>query len=180
MQAVCTQWKMLDRSHSRLFLRLFVSQMTGMNPQRILEQAKQRGVPESTFQTLAAAGLNLDSWLSGFASVQSSVLHSVDTIRNHPLLSFKDTTVKVTDALLPQERDGAPPAPATADGGDEHFVSVARTRLPKITVTGLVICPTTGRLDLLTDTDDATRKLVEQQCAEQNAAQQADSSAGKK
>lgn len=153
-----------------------------MNPQRILEQAKQRGVPESTFQTLAAAGLNLDSWLSGFASVQSSVLHSVDTIRNHPLLSFKDTTVKTSEALLPQERDGmaaaaSAAASAAAGGGDDHFVSVARTRLPKITVTGLVICPTTGRLDLLTEADEATRALVEQQNKQQNAQQQEDKQA---
>eukprot|EP00696_Hemimastix_kukwesjijk_P009408 gnl/Hemi2/21907_TR7319_c0_g1_i1.p1 gnl/Hemi2/21907_TR7319_c0_g1~~gnl/Hemi2/21907_TR7319_c0_g1_i1.p1 ORF type:complete len:347 (-),score=74.41 gnl/Hemi2/21907_TR7319_c0_g1_i1:111-995(-) len=85
--------------------------MTGLDGGKILQQARQRGVPDTTFKTLSAAGLNLNSWLTGFESVASSVLHSVDTVRNHPLLL--DTA-------------------------------------PALSVHGLIICPTTGKLDLLT------------------------------
>jgi len=142
--------------------------MTGMNPSKVLEQARQRGVPESTFKTLRSAGLNLDAWLSGFQSVQSSVLHSVETIRNHPLLSFHDATLpaaKVSQlhaevAGTAGQQQGADAA-ATAAG----LPSVARARLPRISVSGLVICPTTGRLDLLTETDAETQALVDRQNA---------------
>ena len=123
--------------------------MTGLDPNRILAQAKQRGIPESTFKTLTSAGLNLGTWLSGFDSVQSSVLHSVETIRNHPLLHFEEGAAAAAAAAAAAD----PSAPAGA----------APARLPKITVTGLVICPRTGRLDLLTPTDPGTQKLVDEQ-----------------
>jgi len=98
--------------------------MTGLDPSKVLGLARSRGVPESTFNTLQAAGLNLDQWLSGFENVQSSVKHSVETIRNHPLL---------------------PQAPNSSK---------------KVSVTGLVICPTTGRLDLVTEPDKETAQLL--------------------
>jgi len=145
--------------------------MTGLDPNRILAQAKQRGIPESTFKTLTSAGLNLGTWLSGFDSVQSSVLHSVDTIRNHPLLNFQETTVKASEAVMGVGEEGEAAAASCAAGappvsvGGPAAASVARTRLPKISVTGLVICPTTGRLDLLTPTDPETQKLVNEQRA---------------
>jgi hypothetical protein len=132
--------------------------MTGLDPSKILLQAKQRGVPDSTFKTLSSAGLNLESWLSGFASVESSVRHSVETIRNHPLLNFQETSIKSSALAL----SGVPTPPGTGSIAG----SVARTRLPKISVTGLVICPTTGKLDLLTETDPETQALVDRQNAE--------------
>jgi carbonic anhydrase len=127
--------------------------MTGMDPNRILDQAKQRGIPDATFKTLRAAGLDLDSWLSGFDNVVTSVQHSVDTIKNHPLLNFAETSVKATQAITPLTTKSAlASAPPT----------VAKTRIPKITVTGFVICPTTGKLDLVTPTDERTRALIEE------------------
>ena len=100
--------------------------MTGINPKKVLAQAGQRGVSENTFRTLNASGLNLESWLGGFDSVTSGVLHSVETIKNHPLLNFKH-------------------ASATAE---------------KISVTGLVIDPRTGKLDLITPPDPDTAELL--------------------
>jgi hypothetical protein len=41
-------------------------------------------------------------------------------------------------------------------------------------VTGLVICPTTGRLDLVTETDPATQALVDRQSAELDAIMEAE------
>lgn len=129
--------------------------MTGLDPNKILTQAKQRGIPESTFKTLACAGLNLDSWLSGFESVQSSVLHSVETIRNHPLLSFEETSV-LKNSVDATASSAAP--------------SVAKTRLPKISVTGMVICPTTGRLDLLTPPDSEAQAWMDKIAANEKSA----------
>lgn len=104
--------------------------LAGMDPSRILSQAKQRGIPDATFKTLRAAGLDLDSWLSGFDNVRTSVLHSVDTIKNHPLLNCEETSVKLTQAITPttSKADLAAAKP-----------TVAKTRIPKITVTGFVV-----------------------------------------
>jgi carbonic anhydrase len=60
--------------------------MTGLNPDRVLEKAKARGVTEDLVQLLTHAGINLNSWLTGFDRVEDSVRQSVNMIRNHPLI----------------------------------------------------------------------------------------------
>ncbi|MFD0587015.1 beta-class carbonic anhydrase [Paenibacillus sp. GCM10027627] len=60
--------------------------MTGLNPQEMVQHMKERGVPESTIETLKHSGLNLMRWLTGFDNVRDSVVNSVGIIRNHPLL----------------------------------------------------------------------------------------------
>ncbi|XLM21101.1 carbonic anhydrase, partial [Chromobacterium piscinae] len=52
----------------------------------------ERGVSEDTIATLRAAGIDLDTWLKGFDNVSDSVRHTVQTIRNHPLIP-KDVPV---------------------------------------------------------------------------------------
>lgn len=178
--------------------------MTGLDSSRILTQAKQRGIPDATFKTLKAAGLDLDSWLSGFDNVKSSVLHSVETIKNHPLLNFEETQIKVTETL-----GGA----AATHGGDAAAHTVAKMRVPKITVTGMVrsdddrrtsprardsdasrggaadtysclspcacvcscsqqvICPTSGKLDVVTPVDPEIQAIIQRNEAEQCEAQ---------
>jgi carbonic anhydrase len=128
--------------------------MTGMDPSRLLSQAKQRGIPDATFKTLKASGLDLDSWLSGFDNVRSSVLHSVDTIKNHPLLNFEETSVLAAQQIAPATLGGC------AATTQPPPVSVQKTIIPKITVTGFVICPTTGKLDIVTPMDEQTQALI--------------------
>lgn len=60
--------------------------MTGLNPQTIIGHMKERGVTESTIETLQHSGVNLLRWLRGFDNVAESVVNSVSIIRNHPLL----------------------------------------------------------------------------------------------
>lgn len=60
--------------------------MTGLSSDRVLEQARRRGVAEQTIVMLRSAGIDLDSWLAGFESPQEGVRSSVAMIRNHPLL----------------------------------------------------------------------------------------------
>ena len=60
--------------------------MTGMGHSEILEGARKAGVEEKTIATLAHAGIDLESWLAGFASPAAGVEASVHMIKNHPLL----------------------------------------------------------------------------------------------
>lgn len=60
--------------------------MSGLECSRILDQALNRGVSPETIKTLEHAGIDLKTWLSGFASVEEGVRGSVNMVRNHPLL----------------------------------------------------------------------------------------------
>lgn len=60
--------------------------MRAVDPQRVLDHAMERGVSEDTIATLRAAGVDLDGWLRGFDNVSDSVRHTIQTIRNHPLI----------------------------------------------------------------------------------------------
>jgi carbonic anhydrase len=60
--------------------------MTGLSCGRILESATQRGVRPEVIETLAAAGIDLQKWLQGFAHPREGVIGSVELIRRHPLL----------------------------------------------------------------------------------------------
>jgi len=131
--------------------------MTGLDPAKILTQAKAHGIPAATFKTLASAGLNLDGWLSGFSSVQTSVQHSVDTIRNHPLLHC----VKPDGGSHSRKTSEVAPAPAQQQEASK----------PPITVTGFVICTTTGRLDLVTEASPEIEDLLQRHKAAREATQ---------
>ena len=81
--------------------------MRGLSSKHVLEKAEASGISATSIETLRNAAIDLDGWLTGFDDVGQSVRHSVDMIRNHPLM-------------------------------------------PKsVPVHGLVIHPTTGKLDLV-------------------------------
>ena len=60
--------------------------MRGLNPDQFLGHAVEQGIPEDRIVTLRNAGINLDSWLTGFDDVEDSVRHTVSMIRRHPLM----------------------------------------------------------------------------------------------
>jgi carbonic anhydrase len=60
--------------------------MSSMGHQVILQQARAAGITDSAISTLEHAGIDLESWLTGFASPAAGVHASVRMIRNHPLL----------------------------------------------------------------------------------------------
>ena len=66
--------------------------MTGLSCARILDKARDRGIPEDTLATLAHSGIDLQRWLTGFDHVEAGVRESVRMIRSHPLLP-KDVPV---------------------------------------------------------------------------------------
>ena len=83
--------------------------MAAIQPQKTLAKMKDRGITEETIEMLRYSGVDLDEWLRGFADVTESVRHSVNMVRNHPLMDIN------------------------------------------VPVHGLVIDPTTGKLDLVID-----------------------------
>ncbi|ASB87243.1 carbonic anhydrase [Bacillus sonorensis] len=60
--------------------------MASLEVSSILEKAKQRGVKHDCLELLTNAGIDLDSWMTGFESVEDSVTHSVKMVRSHPLM----------------------------------------------------------------------------------------------
>lgn len=90
--------------------------MAGLKADPIIEKMKARGVKEETINTLSYSGIDVKNWLKGFDNVRDSVTHSVNVIRNHP--------------LLPKE----------------------------VSVHGLVIDPTTGKLDLIENGYEGTEE----------------------
>ena len=60
--------------------------MVGLQSSSILEAAKKNGVSEDRIDTLSNAGIDLSTWLTGFQCVEESVAHSVQLIKNHPLM----------------------------------------------------------------------------------------------
>ena len=60
--------------------------MASLNASAIFEKATQRGVKAECLELLANAGIDLNSWMTGFDSVEDSVKYSVKMVRNHPLM----------------------------------------------------------------------------------------------
>lgn len=52
-----------------------------------------RGITQSTLDTIKEYGIDLDHWLEGFHDTEDSVKQTVKTIRNHPLMPA-DVTVR--------------------------------------------------------------------------------------
>lgn len=53
----------------------------------------QRGVTQETLDVIRNSGIDLHHWLEGFKDTPTSVLKTVDTIKNHPLIP-KDIVVR--------------------------------------------------------------------------------------
>lgn len=60
--------------------------MSNINTASIMDKIRNRGIKESTIDVLYNSGINVESWLKGFSSVEDSVKSSVDSIKNHPLM----------------------------------------------------------------------------------------------
>jgi carbonic anhydrase len=60
--------------------------MSGLKAEPVIESMKERGISDETLDTLTYSGINIKQWLHGFDNVNESVEHSVDIIKNHPLM----------------------------------------------------------------------------------------------
>lgn len=61
--------------------------MNHLNADAVLAKMVKRGVSAEKLNTLRGAGINLDQWLEGFDDVKQSVRHSVELIKQHPLIT---------------------------------------------------------------------------------------------
>jgi len=66
--------------------------MSAIKTDQIIGKMTTRGVNPNVIEILKNSGVNVEDWLEGFSDVKESVLHSVDMIRNHPLM-LKDVPV---------------------------------------------------------------------------------------
>lgn len=66
--------------------------MSAVDPDVVLGTMQERGISAETIKNVQYSGIDLNSWLKGFGDVTKNVEHSVDMIRNHPLVS-KDIPV---------------------------------------------------------------------------------------
>lgn len=61
--------------------------MSVLDGEKMLEKITERGIEKETLDIIKNSGIDLNKWLEGFDSVEDSVKHSVDMIRNHPLMA---------------------------------------------------------------------------------------------
>ena len=60
--------------------------MRGIEPSQIEEAMIKRGIKEETLKIIRDCGIDLEKWLHGFDDTRESVISTVETIRNHPLI----------------------------------------------------------------------------------------------
>ena len=83
--------------------------MSAVDPDLMIEHMRERGIKQDTIDLINYSGVDIKEWLRGFGDITTSVMKSVDLVRNHPLM-------------------------------------------PKsVPIHGLVIDPSTGRLDLISN-----------------------------
>ena len=82
--------------------------VSGMNAEKIIQHLIQRGVSQDHIDMMRYCGIDFESWLKGFDSVECSVKESVDLLRHHPLMP-PDVVIRgyiintETGELMPQE-----------------------------------------------------------------------------
>jgi len=60
--------------------------MQNMEASRLVRKMADRGITSDKLDFLGCCGINLDTWLKGFASAEESVQETVNLIRHHPLI----------------------------------------------------------------------------------------------
>ncbi|MFH4356266.1 MAG: carbonic anhydrase [Neisseriaceae bacterium] len=58
----------------------------GMRASKIISKALDEGISQDDIDLIRYSGIDLDTWLKGFDSVNESVLYTVQRIHHHPLL----------------------------------------------------------------------------------------------
>lgn len=65
----------------------------GMNGTELLEDLTKRGVKQEHIDIIRHSGVDLETWLGGFESVEQPVEDTVYALQNHPLMP-KDVTIR--------------------------------------------------------------------------------------
>ena len=57
-----------------------------IDSERMIDHMKARGISQESIDLMNYSGIDFESWLAGFDTVEQSVTDTVNTIRNHPLM----------------------------------------------------------------------------------------------
>jgi carbonic anhydrase len=60
--------------------------MTSLDTNAMVEKFRANGISDEVLSTLENSGIRMDRFLKGFESAEQGVMHSVNMIRNHPLV----------------------------------------------------------------------------------------------
>ena len=71
--------------------------MSNLNGRLLLNKMRERGIKESTIDTLQYSGIDVEAWLHGFESEEAAVRESVEALVNHPLMP---TGIRVHGLLM--------------------------------------------------------------------------------
>lgn len=66
--------------------------MSNLNTEKLVDKIVKRGIGEDTINLLSNSGIDVKEWLSGFESVESSLVQTVSEVKSHPLMP-KDVAV---------------------------------------------------------------------------------------
>ena len=66
--------------------------MSNLNTEKLVDKIVKRGIGEDTINLLSNSGIDVKEWLSGFESVESSLVQTVSEVKSHPLIP-KDVAV---------------------------------------------------------------------------------------
>lgn len=68
-----------------------------LNSNSILSHMKERGISEKNIELMKYCGVNIDSWLHGFNSVEEAIKKSVELVKRHPLIP---TDIKINGFII--------------------------------------------------------------------------------
>lgn len=60
--------------------------MASLNSDHMIHEMTERGISDDVLSTLENAGIRLKKWLRGFNNESEGVIHTVQIVKNHPLL----------------------------------------------------------------------------------------------
>lgn len=60
--------------------------MSNVNTDELVEKMMKKGIARETINLLGNSGIKVKEWLSGFESVESSLIKTVEEVKNHPLM----------------------------------------------------------------------------------------------
>lgn len=60
--------------------------MQGLEPSKLIQKMMERKISKEKIDMVSYCGIDIDKWLRGFDSVETSVLETVEVIKNHPLM----------------------------------------------------------------------------------------------
>lgn len=101
----------------------------GMDGHEMLEKLVERGIDQQHIDIVRHSGIDLERWLGGFESVESSVHETVRSLKEHPLMP---KNVRISGFIMDSGNRRTDPGGGVADadcGKNCHAVSNASYRL---------------------------------------------------